>query len=224
MKILFTKRFDDTMISEKLGSHFSYDFVEVIKINLLKIQPFDLKDYSLIFSSVNGVKSFFNNGFRADENLLHRNSNKIYVVGLQTKKELRKHNFGAFKTHKNAKDLCEFIIKNSPKEKFLHFCGDLALNVLNNALPLQNISYRKVISYETQLLYPKISDSYDAICFFSPSGVRSFAEHNSFTNSKLFSMGETTSNEIKNFTEKPIFTSDKSILDDLLKMVKEQLK
>ena len=50
------------MISKKLGSHFSYDFVDVIKINPMTVQSFDLKNKSLIFTSVNAVQSFFQNG------------------------------------------------------------------------------------------------------------------------------------------------------------------
>lgn len=209
------------MISKKLGSHVSYDFVDVIKINPWTVQPFDLKDYSLIFTSVNAVQGFFANSFRPNENFIDRNYNKIYAVGLQTKRELRKHGYGTFKVAKHAKELSEFIIENSVKEKFLHFCGNLALNVLNKMLPLQNISYRKVTVYETELLYPKISGEYDAICFFSPSGVRSFVKNNPIEDYRIFSIGETTENEIRKYTQKEIFTSKESNLEDLLDVIAE---
>jgi len=74
------------MISKKLGSHFSYDFVDVIKINPMVVEPFDLKNNSLIFSSVNAVQSFFQNGFKPDENFVSKSFNKIYTVGATTKK------------------------------------------------------------------------------------------------------------------------------------------
>lgn len=207
------------MISKKLGSHFSYDFVEVIKIVPMQVEPFDLKNKSLIFTSVNAVKSFFENGFRPDENFTSRNFNKIYTVGITTKKELRKHGFGTFKVTRHAKELSEFIIENSSKENFLHFCGNLALDVLNKTLPLQNISYRKIPVYETVLLYPKVTGTYDAVCFFSPSGVRSFAKFNSLDNIKIYSIGETTEKEIKKFTKNPIITSKESTMEDLLRLI-----
>lgn len=207
------------MISKKLGNHFSYDFMEVIKIRHLKVKPYDLKAYSLIFTSVNAVEAFFENGFMPNENFVERDFNKIYAVGLQTKRELRKNGFGTFKVAKHAKELADFIIKNNNKEKFLHFCGNLALNVLNNALPLQNISYKKVPIYETQLLYPQVSGDYDAVCFFSPSGVRSFAKHNSLDQYLLFSIGETTESEIKKFTKNEVITSSESNMDDLLSLI-----
>ena len=219
MRIIFTKKISKIMISKKLGSHFSYDFVEVIKIKPMVVEPFDLKNNSLVFSSVNAVNSFFQNGFKPNENFVSKNFNKIYTVGLATKKEVRKHGFGTFKVTKHAKELSEFIIDSSAKEKFLHFCGNLALDVLNKTLPLQNITYKKIPVYETQLLYPQISGNYDAVCFFSPSGVRSFAKFNSLENIKIFSIGETTEKEIRKFTENPVITSKESNLDDLLTLI-----
>lgn len=211
------------MISKKLGSHFSYDCVEVLKISPLNVEPFDLKDKSLIFTSVNAVRSFFDNGFKPNENFTSRTFNKIYTVGLTTKKELQKYGFGTYKVTRHAKELAEFLVDNSCKEHFLHFCGNLALDVLNKTLPLQNISYRKIPVYETTLLYPEISTTYDAVCFFSPSGVRSFAKFNSLDNMKLFSIGETTEKELKKFTKNPIITSKESNLDDLLNLINTTL-
>lgn len=222
MRILFTKNFNKMMISKKLGSHFSYDFVEVIKIAPMQVEPFDLKNKSLIFTSVNAVRSFFDNGFQPDENFTSRNFNKIYTVGITTKKELRKYGYGTFKVTRHAKELSEFIIENSAKENFLHFCGNLALDVLNKTLPLQNISYRKIPVYETVLLYPKITGTYDAVCFFSPSGVRSFTKFNSLENMTIFSIGETTEKEIKKFTKNPIITSKESNMEDLLRLVAKE--
>ena len=207
------------MISKKLGSHFSYDFIDVIKINPLIVEPFDLKNKSLIFTSVNAVQSFFANGFKPDEDFTSKKYNKIYTVGITTKRELRKYGYGTFKVTKHAKELSEFIIDSSSKEKFLHFCGNLALDVLNKTLPLQNISYKKVPVYETQLLYPQVSADYDAVCFFSPSGVRSFAKFNSLENLKIFSIGQTTEKELKKFIQNRIFTSKESNLEDLIKLL-----
>lgn len=128
MKILFTKSLDKEKVSEKLGTDFSVDFVEVIHTEILKTKTFGLKNNSLIFTSVNGVKAFFKNGFEPNENFTEpKNYNKIYVVGSQTKKELRKHNFGAFKLCKNASELSQFIVENSVNEKFLHFSVILRL-------------------------------------------------------------------------------------------------
>lgn len=207
------------MISEKFGNRFSYDVVDVIKMKPLAVQPFDLKNKSLIFTSVNAVDSFFNNGFKPNEDFTDKNYNRIYCVGPKTKRKLRQYGFGSFKMKRHAQELSEFIIENSAKEHFLHFCGNLALDVLNKTLPLQNISYKKVFMYETELLYPKVETSYDAVAFFSPSGVRSFVRHNSIEGKKLFSLGHTTTLELRKHTKDKIYTSTESHFEDLLETI-----
>lgn len=221
-KILITKTGIEEEVLKKLGAEFIYDFQNFINIENVKTKSFPLKNHSLIFSSVNAVKSFFENGFKPNENFLDKNFNKIYAVGLKTKKEIRKNGFGTFKVKKNMSELSDFIIENCNKEKFLHFCGDLALDILDRNLPIHNISCKKFILYKTNLLYPKISEKYDAVVFFSPSGVRSFAKFNSLENLKLFSIGKTTEKELKKFTENIIFTSKESNLEDLLNIIKQK--
>lgn len=220
MKILFTKSLEREKVSVKLGTDFSVDFVEVIHTEFLKTKSFGLKNNSLIFTSVNGVKAFFENGFSPNENFAEpENYNKIYVVGSQTKKELRQHNFGTFKLCKNANELSNFITENSVNEKFLHFCGNIALDILDEKLPLQNIYYKKIAVYKTELLYPKINEKYQAIVFFSPSGVRSFAKLNQLDDVKIFSIGKTTTSELEKLTDNKIITSSKNTLADLLNLI-----
>lgn len=222
MKILFTKPIRKEKIDEKLGtvSGLSLGFVKVIGTEIITTKPFGLDNNSLIFTSVNGVKAFFSNGFLPNENFATpKTYNKIYVVGSQTKKELRKNGFGAYKLCKNAHELSEFITGNSANEKFLHFCGDLALDVLDDQLPLQNIRYKKIPVYKTQLLYPKIDEKYQAVVFFSPSGVRSFAKFNPLDDYKIFSIGNTTTSELKKLTDNKVITSHKNTLSDLLNLI-----
>lgn len=220
MKILFTKSLEREKVSEKLGADFSVDFVEVIKTEFIKTKSFGLKNDSLIFTSVNGVKAFFENGFSPNENFAEpKNYNKIYVVGSQTKKELGQHNFGTFKLCKNASELSQFIVENSVNEKFLHFCGNIAIDILDKNLPLQNISYKKIPVYKTEILYPKIDEKYQAIVFFSPSGVRSFAKFNQLDDLKIFSIGKTTTSELEKLTDNKIITSTKNTLADLLNLI-----
>lgn len=220
MKILFTKSLEKEKVSEKLGTDFSVDFVEVINTEFIKTKSFGLKNNSLIFTSVNGVKAFFENGFAPNENFTEpKNYNKIYVVGSQTKKELGQHNFGTFKLCKNASELSQFIVENSVNERFLHFCGNIAIDILDEKLPLQNISYKKIPVYKTELLYPKIDEKYQAIVFFSPSGVRSFAKFNQLDDLKIFSIGKTTTSELEKLTDNKIITSSKNTLADLLNLI-----
>ncbi|MDO4224658.1 MAG: uroporphyrinogen-III synthase [Bergeyella zoohelcum] len=218
MKILFTKtEIDKKLVSNILGDEFSCCFVEVIETKAVEVEPFDLEQKSIIFTSVKGAKFFFQNGFQLNEN----SSNKIYCVGEKTKFFLeREKGIKVFRTEKNASDLVNFIIKYSENECFLHFCSDLVLDVINEGLELQNIKYEKIPVYKTELLNPVISEDVSAIVFFSPSGVRSFMENNSLQDKMIFSIGETTTAELKRYTNQPIFTSSENSLDDLLNIIK----
>ncbi len=224
MNILFTKKLDEKEVSTILGTDFSHQYLEVIKINLLDLAPFPLGNKSLIFTSVNGVESFFRNGFKPQENFAERNYNKIYCVGHKTKLQLRKYGFGVFKTKKNAKELSEFIIENCGKEKFIHFCGNLALDILQEKLPLQNIDYKKVVVYETELVYPTETQNHDAIAFFSPSGVRSFIKNNKLDFAQIYAIGETTGSEVSKHTTQKIFIGKDNDLNALLKLIKKEGK
>lgn len=224
MNILFTKKLEEDEVVKVLGTNITADYVEVIKINLLNCTPFPLANKSLIFTSVNGVESFFKNGFKPHENFAEKNFNKVYCVGQKTKLRLRKYGFGVFKTKKNAKELSEFIIENCGKEKFLHFCGNLALDILQEKLPLQNIDYKKIVVYETQLVEPVVNGHYDAVAFFSPSGVRSFLKNNTLNFEQIFAIGETTAAEISKYTTQKIFIGKDNDLSALLKLIKKEGK
>lgn len=223
MKILFTKTIDATLLSRELGSDISAECIEVIRTEPIKTAAFDLKNNSLIFTSVNGVTSFFKNGFKPNEDFTAKNYNKIYCVGEKTKRELRKYGFGTFKVLKNAETLSRFIIGNCQHEQFLHFCGNLAIDVLDNELPLQNIRYKKITVYHTEEIYPSVPEKYHAAVFFSPSGVRSFAKLNSLEGMKIFSIGETTSGELRKHATKEIFTSEENNLTSIFGLIKKEI-
>lgn len=223
MNILFTKNIDPSILSKSLGELNRIDCIEVIRTHQIHVDPFDLKSYSLIFTSAKGVTAFFENRFRPSEDFTARNHNKIYCVGEKTKRELRKYGFGAFKVLKNAEALSEFIINHCPQEEFVHFCGNLALDIVNSNLPLQNIKYQKVTVYRTEELNPLITEKYHAIVFFSPSGVRSFAKLNSLEGMKLFSIGETTSNELRKYIQEKVITSESNNLASILELVRSEI-
>ncbi|MDN5397118.1 MAG: uroporphyrinogen-III synthase [Chryseobacterium sp.] len=223
MKILFTKTIDTPLLSKELGSDISADCIEVIRTEPIKTAAFDLKNHSLIFTSVNGVRSFFKNQFKPNEDFTAKNYNKIYCVGEKTKRELRKYGFGTFKVLKNAETLSRFITGKCQHEQFLHFCGNLAIDVLDQELPLQNIRYKKITIYKTEEIQPLISEKYHAAVFFSPSGVRSFAKLNSLEGMKIFSIGETTSGELRKYTKEKIFTSEENNLASIFGLIKKEL-
>ena len=222
--ILFTKKdLDKKLISTKLVSKFSIHYSEVLKIETVKISPFDLKGKSLIFTSVHGVQAFFENNFSANDNFADKDFNKIYAVGKKSKKALLKEGLGTFKVKKNALELSNFLIQNNENESYLHFCGNIALDTLDKNLKEEKIKYEKVVVYTTSLKYPVIKTVYDEVVFFSPSGVRSFMKNNSVEGKKIYSIGSTTTAEIMKHTKEKIFTSEESTLEDILHLIIKKL-
>lgn len=217
MKILFTKTSIEKEVSEILGTEFDCSFQDFIRIDALKITPFPLDNFTLIFTSANAVKSFFENGFQPLQN-------KIFVVGEKTKEAVSRFGFKTEYTFKNIHFLADFLNSNCQKESLLHFCGNLSLDILENAFAESKTSYRKITVYETKLLQPKLSENYEALVFFSPSGVRSFAALYSLEGKKLFSIGKTTETELKKFTENKIYTSEENSLQDLIQIIKQVAK
>lgn len=217
MKILFTKTGIEKEVSKHLGTDFTCDFKDVIRIENIETQPFSLQNQSLIFSSANAVKAFFENGF-----LPNADHNKIYAVGKKTEEALIEFGFNSIKIFKNIRELSQFIVQENIKENFLHFCGNLTLDILEKALNDEHLSYQKITVYQTQLLYPEISENYDAIVFFSPSGVRSFAKFNSLYGKALFAIGQTTENEFGKYTQSNVFVSQENNLEDLLHIIKQK--
>lgn len=224
MTILFTKKISAKALENALNKEIEPHFLDVLHFKIRTLRPFPLGNKSLIFSSVNGVEAFFKNQFSPKENFAIKPYNKIYCVGKKTKLKVKSYGFGVFKTKKSAKDLRDFILEKSNGEDFLHFCGNLGLDIFDKNSPLQNVKYKKIVSYETNLLYPKMEQKFDAIVFFSPSGVRSFAKHNSLENCTLFSIGETTSAEIKKLTQQEINTSKEQSLKSLLSLINNKFE
>ena len=77
MKILFTKKSIEKEVRQKINSEIECEFVDVLKIKHRKESPFSLSNKSLIFTSVNGVQSFFENGFMPEEDF----TNPLGVYG-----------------------------------------------------------------------------------------------------------------------------------------------
>ncbi|WP_257603665.1 uroporphyrinogen-III synthase [Riemerella anatipestifer] len=94
------------------------------------------------------------------------------------------------------------------------------MDTLEKSIANHNANYIKKIVYETELLYPTLNKKYDALVFFSPSGVRSFVKNNSITDEMVFCIGNTTALEVAKYTSQKPIISTKQNLNDLLSLVK----
>ncbi|MFN3020099.1 uroporphyrinogen-III synthase [Chryseobacterium sp. TY3] len=216
MRLLLTKHINDADIS-KLGDDIIVDFVEVITVENINFDIENIGNKALIFTSINAVKSFFNN--ETSKQLTPENP--IYCVGEQSQFFLEQKGVRVIKTEKNAEELSNYFIKENRNETYLHFCADIALEKLSETFKNLEKNYKKIVSYKTKLTEPIYNKYFDAVAFFSPSGVRSFATNNTLEGKTIFSIGDTTTNEIKNWTSEKILTSDKNTVEDILNLIRD---
>lgn len=96
------------------------------------------------------------------------------------------------------------------------FCGQLRLDVLPEMLLQHGVQLKEVVVYKTIMTPREIEKNYDAILFFSPSGVQSFFSLNSTNDhTVLFAIGNTTASAIRELSKNEIIVSpqpDKKII------------
>lgn len=219
LKILFTKTdLEQTAINEFFEDRAECRFADVIKINFLDFDNEVVKYNNLIFTSINAARRFVR--YKKKDQYRHF---KIFCVGEKSANLLHINGLKTTYIAKNAAELSKELLLNYSDQSFTHFCGDLALDTIAEKFNGKNIPYQKVVVYQTLLLEPKFEKDFDTVVFFSPSGVRSFAAQNSFEDLSLFSIGETTTAELENFTKSKVITSTKNNIRDLLALIKNNL-
>lgn len=212
--ILLTKEIDPEKRQLLLNEGLEVDTKDFIRIKFINTEKISLRNKTLIFTSANGVEGFFKNGFDAPHS-------SAICVGGKTESKLAEKGIKTLHTAKNAEELASFILQQQwDNSDFVHFCGNLALDTLEKSIANHNANYIKKIVYETELLYPTLNKKYDALVFFSPSGVRSFVKNNSITDEMVFCIGNTTALEVAKYTSQKPIISTKQNLNDLLSLVK----
>ena len=188
-------------------SYSCWDFIKSIPTDF-KANP---ENKSLIFSSQNAVKSVFNQ-FRLS-------GNNCYCVGEKTKKLLEENGQKVVKMAQNASILADFILNNAKKESFLFFTGNQRMPVIESAFTQENKSLEVIETYLT-IAQPKVMGNFDAVLFYSPSGVESYLKNNSLEDCTSFAIGETTAQSLKKYTD-DIITATQPSIEHLIAAVKK---
>lgn len=175
----------------------------------------------IVFTSKNGVESFYKLLKSLKINTETLVSIKIAVIGKKTSEEVRKNNCEPF-----------FVSKGNTSEDFLHELskeikindsillplGELAADTLEKGLtvigPVNRInvyktSIPKVISQE--ILEIIIKNNYNLIVFTSPSGVKNFKitmkANKIYADFRIGCIGKTTEKQILKYNFKPLVVS-----------------
>lgn len=193
--ILSTKKLTSAQKNLILGAGFSVVEYDAIQIEFLDVEfPKNLEN--LIFTSKNGVQAFLNT--QPD---LNTETFSCFCVGSKTESSLIKKGFKVVRTAQNAADLADFIVKNHKNAHFSFFCSAIRRDELPEHLTKNQVSLEEVVCYKTQLNTQEFKQEFDAVLFFSPSGVQSFSAVNHFKNMLSVCIGNTTAAEVQKHTQ-----------------------
>ena len=178
----------------------SFSLVEKSFIKISPIQNIKLADsnQAIIFSSQNAVKIALDNS--EIKSLVDQKP--IYCIGKKTALLLVKNGQKVVKIAQNSSDLALFIQKNYKNESFSFFCGKSRVKDLEHVLSVNDIPIKPVEIYETLPQPHIVKGHFEGIIFFSPSGVKGYAIHNSFEDTHCFCLGSTTAKAVRKFTPK----------------------
>ncbi len=221
--ILSTSPLHQSLI-DKLGEHgISVDISSMINIEPVKsdsvtkqLKELFTQQATVVFTSVNAVEHVIAataKGAKLDW--------RIFCTSKATADAVKDF-FGADKIvamADNASKLAEKIIKNKCKN-VVFFCGNKARYELPDKLIKAKIAVQKIVVYNTVVTSAKMTKFYNAILFFSPSGVDSFLTENEFpTRTVLFAIGDTTADALKEVTRNRIIISSVPSKENMVELV-----
>lgn len=213
MTILTTKKLKENQKLLLLQAGVSFVEFDAIKIEFTSFKaPNTIKN--AIFTSQNGVNSVFEKNQIIIEN--------CFCVGEKTKALLEKYEQNVIKTTEYASELSAYLVENHKNDSFQFFCGNIRSDEIPTRLKENHIPFEETVVYNTILTPKKFDRTFDAILFFSPSGVRSYFEVNNAISNKTVAVciGTTTETEAKKFVKDVIISNSTTVESVIAKAVK----
>lgn len=229
-KVLSTKKLEPSLIELAKENGIEIIEQEFISINPIRNQEtferiigfVNDKTQNIALTSANAV-DVLNSYMHFSDTYLAADWN-IFCLSGKTKEAilnallLRKNIVGEAN---DATELANKIIAKGVKE-IIFFCSNKRRKELPAALKKAHIKVHEVILYETSETPLGVDKDFDAVLFFSPSGVQSFFSANELNeHSVCFAIGRTTATSIATFTQNSIV---KSTTPDPKKMVEELIE
>ncbi len=168
--ILSTKKLKTNQRELVLNAGVSFVEYDAIEI---KPVPFSLplNAENIIITSQNGAKALLNSESKIQDS-------DFFCVGEKTAALLKNNGFNVAETGKNSADLGKIIVEKYRVKSFHYLCGNKRRDELPKLLEQTGIICNDVVVYETHLIEKQFEQDFDAILFFSPSGVQSFIQAN----------------------------------------------
>jgi uroporphyrinogen-III synthase len=222
IQILSTKKISDSFIRLAAENNICIDSLNFIETE--ESVSDEMKNHILELSRQN-INAIFtsSNAVKAVGKIAGNQTNwKIFCIAPATKKIVENifQRSSIVATAKDAAELSEKIIQNKSVKQIIFFCGNQRRDLLPQLLKSNGIDVEELIVYKTIGKPQTVSKHYDGILFFSPSAVRSFFEKNRFdATTQIFSIGKTTTDEIKMFSNTSIIISETPSIENLIGQV-----
>jgi uroporphyrinogen-III synthase len=219
MKVLSTKTLANELLTaaqQKGLDILCLDFIKIKPVPFSGAQLSGVKFDSLAFTSSNAVKFFSEN---PDSKVLVGDKPVFGLIG-KTESILTDLGVDVFANSTDAASLADAIIEAGRINAVLHVCGNLKLDILQRKLEAAQIEYHPLIVYETILLKHIVPpDDFEAVMFYSPSGIESFFSQNTLSESTICCcIGDTTAAALKKRMPDakiilPVFPSPESMME-----------
>lgn len=216
--VLSTKRLKSNQRSLLLQAGVSLVEYNAINIEFLSFEVPENVERA-IFTSQNAVENVLNQNIKITE---------CFCVGEKTKELLEKKGQKVVMMKEYATELATYLVENHENGSFHFFCGNIRSNEIPTRLKENNVHFNEIVVYKTTLNSKQFERSFDAILFYSPSGVRSYYEANrpeSFSKSNrsvavLICIGTTTASEARNFSQNVEISNSTTVESVIAKAVK----
>ncbi len=221
IQVLCTRPIPEELVTEAAAKNIQIDilsFIDTEPIESVEVQQ-EIENAlilsaTVVFTSMNAVEAVAE--FLFDE----QPDWKIYCMGNTTRQLVKKY-FGEksiISTAENATALAEKIIEIEKPEEVIFFCGDQRRDELPQLLKEESVAVNEIVVYQTIPVPHKLSTTYTAILFFSPSAVESFFSANKAGEKTIFfAIGNTTAAAIKTRCTNRVLVADAPGKEELVK-------
>ena len=217
--ILLTKKLSQEHLDLIKSWEWNYEIVETLSISPIEVKEIPLEADAWIVSS--------RNSFAVIKKFINEPPNVIYCVGDWTKKEIEKLNTkGKVKSFENMRSLVADLASQNFRS-VIYFSGDEHRQELEAGLKNTSTKISKVITHKSEMTFPVLKKTFDAVFVFSPRSAESLLKNNQFSKQTVFScLGSTTADYLRSREVSNIFVSsypDSKILIEEFHQAKSRL-
>ncbi len=126
----------------------------------------------ILITSQNSVRAILKSGLKIDKNL------KFYCVGEKTATLLKSYGGQVTEIATSGYELATIIVDKYKAQSFVYFCAQGRLDTLPELLKENSVSLQEIPVYQTIFNKQPFERTFDAVLFYSPSGVQSFVGSN----------------------------------------------